>query len=129
MMEYPVEFSYSKHHLWVKADDKRRRAVVGITEHLAEELGEILGVDLPLRGDELDMETICIHLHLESDIDHLSSPLSGRVVEINKEVLDSPSLLHLAPYKHWLYRMEYDEPEELELLMSATQYASYLDHL
>jgi glycine cleavage system H protein len=129
MLEHPEELSYSTRHLWVKADADERVASVGITEDLLERLGEIVSVDMPMVGDELDIDTFCIHLHLESRIHHLRSPLTGRVLEINRDVLDNAALLHLSPYTHWLYRMEFDDADELHLLMSAAQYAKYLDQL
>lgn len=129
MLEHPEELSYSARHLWVKADEDQRIATVGITDDLAEELVEVLSIDMPMVGDELDIDTYCIHLHLGTRIHHLRSPLTGRVTEINREVLDAPSLLHLSAYQHWLYRMEFDDADELQLLMSAAQYAKYLDQL
>jgi len=127
MLEYPEKLSYTARHLWVEADEDERVATVGITEELLDRLVEVVSVDMPMLGDELDIDTFCIHLHLENRIHHLRSPLTGRVVEINREVLDNASLLHLAPYTNWLYRMEFDDADELHLLMSAAQYAKYLD--
>jgi len=123
------EFSYSQRHLWANADKELGVAEVGVTEELFDELEEILSIDVPMVGDELEMDSMCVHFHLHADIYHLRSPLSGRVTEINKTVLDNPNLLHLAPYEHWLFKMEYDEPDEFEMLMSAVQYARYLDSL
>ena len=127
----PADFYYSKKHIWIKAEAESdpQMAMIGIAEELAEELGEILSIDLPMRGDELEIDVLCIYLHIFNHIRHLGSPLTGRVIEINKEVLDNPALLHLAPYKHWLFKMEYDEPDEFDLLMSKSQYSKYLDHL
>jgi len=129
MLGHPQGLSYSTRHLWVRLEEDGRTATVGITEELAEQLVEILSVDMPMVGDELDMDTFCIHLHLNSRIHHLRSPLTGRVTEINREVLDSASLLHVSPYQNWLYRMECDDKEEVDLLMSAEQYTRFLDHL
>lgn len=129
MLEYPKNVNYSQSRMWTKADTATATAVVGITEDLVEEIGEILSIDLPLTGDELDMDTLCIHLHLQNHIHHLASPLSGRVLEINRDVLDNPNLLHIAPFNNWLYRMEFDEPDELDFLMSAAQYGSFLDSI
>ena len=128
MLEHPDDLSYSKRHLWVRARENRI-AEVGITEDLIEQFDEILSIDLPMVGDELDMDTYCIHVHLPTRIHHLRSPLSGRATEINRDVLDNPNLLHIAPYKHCLYRMEFDEQEEFDLLMSAGQYARFLDQM
>jgi glycine cleavage system H protein len=129
MIGHPSDLSYTKHHLWVRMDKEAHTATIGITEELVEQLAEVFGIDMPMVGDELDMDTFCIHLHLKNRIHHLRSPLTGRVTEINREVLDNASLLHLAAYKNWLYRMEYDDPDEVHLLMSGDQYTRFLDHL
>lgn len=129
MFECPTDLSYTGRHLWARTDRDTSEAAVGMTEHLVEIFDDIESIDLPLVGDELNMDTYCIHVHLPTRIRHLRSPLSGRVLEINRDVLDSASLIHLAPYEHWLYRMEYDEEDETELLMSSSQYLKYLDQL
>ncbi|MGI6356929.1 MAG: glycine cleavage system protein H [Lentisphaerae bacterium] len=129
MIEDNDNRAYTARHVWVLPAETGRKAYVGMTDFLTEELQAIVGVDLPMVGDELDIDTFCIHLHIGSRIHHLRSPLTGRVLEINKDVLDNPSLLHLNPYKHWLYCMEYDDPGELDLLMSASQYQRHLDML
>ena len=100
--------AFTNRHTWVLPDEDKNIATVGITDYLTEELVAIQSIDMPLVGDELEMDTFCIHLHLAKRIHHLRSPLSGRVVEINKDVQDNPSLLHLDPFKNWLYRMEFD---------------------
>lgn len=120
---------YSNRHLWALPNTKKKTATIGISDFLAEELGEIACIDMPLVGDELDMESFCLHLHLSGRIHHLRSPLSGRVLEINDDVQDNSNLIHLDPYKHWLYKMEYDDTEELDLLMSSAQYARFVDQL
>lgn len=127
MFECPTDLSYSQRHMWTRTNEEEGTAEVGITEDLAEQLSEVLSIDMPMVGDELEMDAMCIHLHLLSDIFHLRSPLSGRVVEINRDVLDRPNLFHLAPFKHWLYRMEYDEPDEFEMLMNSAQYLRFID--
>lgn len=120
---------YSNRHLWAQPNAKKKTALIGITDFLSEELGEIVSIDMPLLGDELDMESFCIHLHLRGRMHHLRSPLSGRVLEINKDVQDNGNLIHLDPYKHWLYKMEYDDKDELDLLMSPAQYGRFVDQL
>ena len=121
--------AYTNRHTWVLPDEDKNIATVGITDYLTEELVAIQSIDMPLVGDELEMDTFCIHLHLAKRIHHLRSPLSGRVVEINKDVQDNPSLLHLDPYKNWLYRMEFDDPDELEMLMDINRYTRFIDQL
>ena len=71
--------AYTNRHTWVLPDEDKNIATVGITDYLTEELVAIQSIDMPLVGDELEMDTFCIHLHLAKRIHHLRSPLSGRV--------------------------------------------------
>ncbi|MGN0879384.1 MAG: glycine cleavage system protein H [Oligosphaeraceae bacterium] len=121
--------AYSRRHTWVQADPETHQAFIGITDYLADTVGLIVSVDLPQVDDELEMDAFCAQLHLSKRILSLRSPLTGRVLEVNEEVQDNPSLLSLDPYRNWLYRMEYDEDEELELLMGSARYARFVDAL
>ncbi len=130
MIECPDSFIYSHRHVWVQIEDSGACiARIGITEHLQEELPEILSIDMPMTGDELEIDIPCIHLHLESGIQEVYAPLTGRVEAINREVLDNPDHLHMAPYKNWIMRVEYDEEQELELLMDAETYTQFVESL
>jgi len=130
-MFYPTDRLYTHRHLWVRREDETDHKVeVGITDFLQERLPEIDSIDLPLVGDELEMDTPCGLMHLSTGrLRRIFAPLTGRVTEVNRDVLDRPSLLHLKPYEAWLFRMEFDEPDELEMLMNAEKYGRYLDHL
>jgi len=127
MSDYSEDTLYSAKHVWAKPDMKTSTATVGITDYLADELMEIDSIDLPMVGDELEMESFCAHLHVHNRIHHLRAPLSGRVVELNKEVQDTPSLLHLDANTVWLFKIEFDDSDEFEQLMSGSQYAKFLD--
>jgi len=94
MLEYPKELAYSPGHTWANVDEETGTAVMGVTEHLSERLDEIHSIDMPRTGDEIEMDEMCIHLHLNTSIIHLRAPMSGRVVETNRDVLDNPNLLH-----------------------------------
>lgn len=121
--------AYSTRHMWALADVSTKRATIGMTDYLAEALGAIRSIDMPQVDDEIDMDTFCIHLHLARRIHHLRSPLSGRILEINEDVLDNPGLLHLNAESNWLYKMEFDDADELELLMDSGRYARFVDQL
>ncbi|MBR6470169.1 MAG: hypothetical protein IKS83_00100, partial [Victivallales bacterium] len=93
------------------------------------ELGNIENLDLPLAMDELEIDSPNILIHTGMRKKHVRCPLTGRVVEVNQEVLDDPTLLFKDYRQNWLFRMEFDEPDELDLLMSGLQYARFLDEL
>jgi glycine cleavage system H protein len=129
MIECPEELVYSPRHLWARIDHDTSTAEVGITEELQERLPELLSIDVPMVGDEIEIDQPCVHIHHEEGIRHVRSPLSGRVVAVNRDVLDRPDLLHVAPYGHWLYQMEFDEPDELDMMLAAKDYVKYVEGL
>ena len=118
---------FTKGHVWAKIDEDNQQATIGMSTFIIEQLPEITSMDLPEEGDEIDVGTICMHFHIGNRILHVRSPLTGRVIEVNKEVLDNSSLLHLDPDKYWIFRMEFDNTDELDLLMDARQYAEYIE--
>jgi len=129
-MFHPDDLLYTSRHLWVRLHPEESQAEVGITDELQDRIPEITSIDMPMVGDELEMDSACVLLHLAtSRLRKLHSPLTGRVLDINRDVLDRPELIHLKPYGSWLFRMEYDEEDELEMLMDAARYARYLDSL
>ena len=132
MHDHPKNLHYTQNHVWVLDESKGKKhyARVGVTDELADRLGPLLGIDMPMLGDELEMDSPCAHFHrLKNNIYDMLAPLSGRVTSINKDVLDDPALIALGPYRHWIFCMEYDEEEEFDMLLSAAQYENYLDHL
>ena len=104
-------------------------AYVGITDYLADELGGIDSIDVPLEGDELEMDSLVIHIHVRNRIRHFRCPLTGRVLSVNQDVLDDPALIYLDWHEAWLFKMEYDDPDETSQLMNGQQYTRYLDSL
>lgn len=129
MIDCPADLIYHYRHFWLRVDEETHTASVGITDEMQERLPEIISIDLPTVGVDLEIDEPCFHLHLPSGIRHLKSPLSGRVVAVNREILDTPDLLHLAPYEHWLVRIEMDEIDELHMMMDAKRYISFLETL
>ncbi len=129
MIECPSHLLYHHRHFWIAVDSSESSATVGITQEMQDRLPEIISIDLPEHGVDLEVDQPCFHLHLPSGIRHLKSPLSGRVLEINREILDNPELLHLDPYENWLLKMELDSSEDLHSLMNADKYAAYLETL
>tara|TARA_B100000609_G_C17152796_1_gene401832 strand:- start:768 stop:1118 length:351 start_codon:yes stop_codon:yes gene_type:complete len=112
--------------MWVNVQDDI--AIIGVTDDLQHIVGELESVDLPMVGDELEIDEDCVAFHVGPELYGLPSPLTGRVEEVNEALLDDPGKIFLAPYTSgWLYKMEYDEPEELELLMSDRDYVEFLE--
>ncbi len=125
-MNVPKNLLYTKKHAWVKL--KKDQAVVGLTDELQERIDSALSVHLPSVGDELEMDHECLTIHSESKSDDFFSPLTGRVVAVNTELKKRPELLHTSPYEDgWLFEMEFDEQDELEMLYSPNEYLHELE--
>lgn len=131
MLGYPDDLYYTVRHVWLRPDKQNEdTATVGLTEDRLERTPPLLSIDMPMLGDELEIDTDCCHLHLATGaIQIVRAPLGGRVVEINRDVLDNPELLHMGPFENWIFRMEYDSEDEFEILMNAKQYMHFLDQM
>lgn len=129
MQDCPSDLSYSVNHVWVRLDEDSEVGTVGITDELVERVGHIDSIDMPMTGDELEMDEFCLHIHTGGVLHHVRSPLSGRVTETDSIVEDRPHLLHVSPFENWLFKMEIDDITEAELLMDYQQYAKFLDTL
>lgn len=120
-MDLPEELLYSKEHIWVRVEGGK--AVVGLTDYAQEQLGTINAIELPDSGDELDQDDSFGTVEARKTVADLYSPVSGEVLEVNTEIMDSPEIVNDDPYDGgWLLVLEISDHEELKLLMSADDY-------
>ncbi|GAA4899620.1 glycine cleavage system protein GcvH [Streptomyces coeruleoprunus] len=122
-MSNPEQLRYSKEHEWLSpAEDGV--ATVGITEHAANALGDVVYVQLPDVGTTVTAGETCGELESTKSVSDLYSPVSGEVVEANQEVVDDPSLVNTAPFEGgWLFKVRVaEEPADL---LSAAEYTDY----
>jgi glycine cleavage system H protein len=126
-MDFPDELKYSKEHIWVRIENGS--AVIGITDFAQEELGTVSGVELPDEGDEVEQDDSIGSIEAHKTVASLYAPFSGTVRSVNNEVLDNPELLNDDPYDGaWLIEVSLDDPEELKNLLSADDYADYIEN-
>jgi len=128
-MKFPAELKYSKTHEWVRVE-KKNQAVIGITDYAQNELGDIVYLELPEEDDEIEKDSAFGVIESTKATEDLYSPVSGRVIEVNTPLLDSPEVINEDPYiDGWLFRMELSDPEELDSLMTAEQYQAYIQEI
>ena len=125
-MDNPDDLYYNRDHLWVRMQGNR--GTVGVTDHAQREMGEILFVDLPEEGSQVDKNDSLGSLESSKTVAEVRSPLSGEIVSINKDLEEEPSLVNDDPYGNgWLMVVEVDDPGELEDMLNAADYEELLE--
>lgn len=121
-MSYPDDLRYSKEHEWVRVDGSR--ATIGITSFAADELGDVVFVELPEVGVSLSQFGTFGVVESVKAVSDLYAPISGEVVEVNEDLRDSPELLNADAFgEGWIARVEVSDAAELDKLMDAAAYA------
>ena len=125
-MSIPNDLFYTENHEWISVDGKD--AVVGITDHAQEELGDIVFVELPSVEEELDQFEEFGVIESVKAVSDVFMPASGIIVEVNEELMDRPELINEDPYgSGWLIKIEVKDKDELEELMDSTEYEAFLE--
>jgi glycine cleavage system H protein len=126
-MDFPEELKYSKEHVWVRIENGS--AFIGITDFAQEELGLVSGVELPDDGDTIEQDDSFGSIEARKTVAELYAPFSGMVQSVNHEVTDNPGLINDDPYDSgWLVEVSLDDADELKGLMSADDYADYVEN-
>lgn len=114
----PAELLYSKEHEWVRQDDGD--VVVGITDHAAEELGEIVFIELPEVGATVTAGESMGTIETVKAVEELYAPVSGTVAAVNDALADQPELVNGSPYEDgWFVRIEGADPASAGLMDAA----------
>ena len=126
MSEINKEYLYTETNEWVGITDNIAR--VGIDDYSQNEFGEIVYVDLPKLGQEVSKDDeICVIESVKTASD-IYSPLSGKVVKINEELVANPKLINQSCYdKGWLFELELTDQDELKTLLSPEDYKSHVE--
>jgi len=120
-MSIPQELKYSKEHEWVRVEGNK--AYVGITHFAQSELGDIVFVELPEVGDTVEADEPFGSVESVKTVSELYAPVSGKVLEVNESLADSPELVNESPYeKAWMIVVEMSNPAELDDLLDAAGY-------
>jgi len=125
---YPDDFYYSKDHEWIKV--KGDTATVGITDFAQKQMGDVVYVELPEPGKELEYHQTIGVVESVKAVSDIYSPVSGEVTEVNEGLNDSPELVNEDPHgKGWIIKMKIRDDSDLEKLMSASDYEKFLEGL
>lgn len=123
-LEVPEHLEYSDEHVWV--DTSVEPAMVGITEYATDQLGELVYIDLPEVGTQVQAGDEVAELESAKAVSTLIAPVAGTIRYVNSEAADDPSIVTSDPYgEGWIFKIELedDEPD----LLSAEEYAKVVE--
>ena len=124
-MASPSDRKYTKEHEWVRIDADVGTA--GITDYAQDQLGDIVFVDLPASGTKVKALAKFGEIESVKAVSELFSPISGEVLECNEALADNPQLVNDDPYgEGWMLRVRLSAPAEIDQLMSAEEYETFL---
>jgi glycine cleavage system H protein len=119
-MMYPDNLKYTKDHEWVAVSGNEGR--VGITDYAQKQLGDIVYLDLPEPGKIVKQGQVLGTVESVKAVSEIFSPVSGEVVNVNKELAEKPENVNSAPHESWMVTLKLSDPSEVNTLLDATQY-------
>lgn len=122
---YPENLKYARTHEWVRLEGDV--AVIGITDFAANELADLVFIELPSEGDRLSQGSRFGEIESVKAVSDLNSPVSGEIVEVNGKLSEQIDLISNDPYgEGWMIRVRIENREELNTLMSAEEYEQFV---
>jgi glycine cleavage system H protein len=119
---YPDDLRYSREHEWVRVDGSTE--TIGITSYAADELGDIVFVELPEVGAKLTQFASFGVVESVKAVSDLYAPVSGEVTEVNRALQGTPELLNSDPFgEGWIARVSIADAEDVDRLLDAAAYA------
>ncbi|KAK4399531.1 UNVERIFIED_CONTAM: Glycine cleavage system H protein 2, mitochondrial [Sesamum angustifolium] len=120
------DLKYADSHEWVKVEGNS--ATIGITDHAQDHLGDVVYVELPDEGAEVTQGAGFGAVESVKATSDINSPVSGKVIEVNTKLNDSPGLVNASPYENgWIIKVEIKNADELNCLMDPDQYCKFCE--
>ncbi len=127
MSDIPDDLYYTKNHEWVRSEDDGT-VTVGITNHAQELLGDLVYVECPEVGRELEAGEACAVVESVKAASDVYAPMAGEVIEINDQLADSPESINQDAYGDgWLFKLQPDDDSALDGLLDVQAYAELLE--
>jgi len=119
--EIPDSLKFTKTHEWVRIEDNI--ATVGITDFAQHQLGDIVYIELPEKGVNLERQSSAGEIESVKAVGEVLMPLSGKIIDINSTLADSPELVNTSPYgSGWILKIEYTDKLEINYLLLVEDY-------
>ncbi len=124
MSNIPDNLHYSKDHEWVRVEDGV--AIIGITDHAQNSLGDVVYVELPKVDDEFAANEPFGSVESVKAVSEIFSPVSGKIVGTNETLTDAPEKVNTDPYGGgWMIRVALSNPGEVDSMLSAAEYEDF----
>jgi len=121
---YPDAYRYSKEHEWFDVDEEN--CTLGITDFAQDELGEVVFVELPEVGTQVEAGDEIGTIESVKAVSEVYTAVSGEIVEVNEALADAPETVNEDPHgEGWLVRIRLSDPSELGTLMNAEEYEEF----
>ena len=125
-MSVPQDLFYEKTHEWLRIDD--HTATVGITDFAQNQLSDLTFVELPEIGAEVEAGDEVAVLESVKAASDIYAPVSGKIVAVNSQLEDEPELINNSPHEEgWIFKIRFDNEEDIDNLMSAEEYEELCD--
>lgn len=117
---------YHKEHTWVRVSGKK--GTIGITDYAQDALGDIVYIELPEVDASVEASTEITEIESTKSTSSVISPVSGRIIQINEELSETPEIINEDPYgAGWIAVIELDNPAEIDDLLDASEYGRLVD--
>ena len=127
MSEFPAELKYANSHEWARLESDGI-VVVGITDHAQDALGDIVFIELPESGADVDAGAEIAVVESVKASSDIYSPVSGEVVEVNSALEDEPELVNSSPYEDgWLFTVRVNPSDDFSNLLDAEGYQALVE--
>jgi glycine cleavage system H protein len=116
---------FTEEHEWLRQDGDE--VIVGITEYAAEQLGDLVFVELPEEGRTVAKGDEVVTIESVKAASDIAAPLDGQITEVNTAIVDNPALVNEDPLDNgWFFKMTLTDPTELDALMDEEAYRAYI---
>jgi glycine cleavage system H protein len=124
----PDDYKYTETHEWIKYSDKKKEATIGITDYAVKQLSDLVHLDLPKVGEGTEQGAPFGEIESVKTVADLVAPLTGKILEVNKDVAGNLDLLKEEPFEDgWLIKLKISDPSEIENLMTKKEYEEFLE--
>jgi glycine cleavage system H protein len=127
MSKIPDALHYTEEHEYVRPTEDPGVVTVGITDYAQGELGDVVYVDLPEVGAKFGQMDVFGTIEAVKAVSELFCPVAGEVIEVNEALESDPGLVNKDPYgEGWMIRLQVRNPDDLEQLLGAGDYAAHI---